>query len=74
MSQGHFPGVGNGAAADEGNVAHGVVRGTKGTSSDEPLIPPNEPLDAVNLGGLQALLGGHGGKNGVKAPGQHGFA
>src|SRR5579872_7324507 len=60
-------------AADQAGVANGVVRRPEGSLANERSFRREHAGDRVDLGGLESLVDGHGGKDGRECPSQEGL-
>ncbi len=56
MGQGHLPGTGLRAAADEAGVRDGVVRGAEGADRNQGGVGGEQAGHGVDLRGLQGLV------------------
>src|SRR5690242_14050129 len=74
VAEGDFAGTRDGSAADESGIADGVMRRAKRASADEAAAVFKDSGNAVDTGGFDGFLEGHGRKNGGDALGKHGFA
>jgi hypothetical protein len=74
VSEAHFPGVGNRAAAYKARVRHGVMGRSERARPEQPTVRGQSPRYAPDRRGLQGLVEGQNGEDARQPPSEHGLA